>query len=271
MTHAVQFKSTRGPILNVDDAGGDGLPVVFQHGLCGDARQTAEVFPVDPRFRRLTVECRGHGASEPGNPEDFSIASFADDVSEYIVSSRMAPAILGGISMGAAIALRLAVRQPNLVRGLIIARPAWVTHSAPDNMRPNAKVGALLSKQPADVAHQNFLTSATASKLAREAPDNLASLTGFFSRKPQAVTAFLLTSIAVDGPGVTESEVRDLHIPTLVIGHERDSIHPIAHARSIAAMIPGAQFVEITSKTEDRGRYVSDFHSAMGQFLKDFL
>jgi pimeloyl-ACP methyl ester carboxylesterase len=50
-----------GVALRVDDGGGPGTPVVFQHGLCGDARQTAEVFPPDPAFRRRTLACRGHG------------------------------------------------------------------------------------------------------------------------------------------------------------------------------------------------------------------
>ena len=48
--------------------GGD-VPVVFQHGLCGSAQQTAEAFPDDSRILRLlTLECRGHGsvASRPG-------------------------------------------------------------------------------------------------------------------------------------------------------------------------------------------------------------
>ena len=43
---------------------GSGPAMVFQHGLCGDAGQAAQVFP--DGFTRLTLECRGHGASEAG-------------------------------------------------------------------------------------------------------------------------------------------------------------------------------------------------------------
>jgi pimeloyl-ACP methyl ester carboxylesterase len=63
-----KFSQTGGPVLNVDDAGGEGLPVIFQHGLCGDARQTIEAFPRDPHFRRITIESRGHGGSEARGP-----------------------------------------------------------------------------------------------------------------------------------------------------------------------------------------------------------
>ena len=99
---------------------GHGPAMLFQHGLCGDARQPADVFPSDA-FRCLTVECRGHGGSEPGDPEAFGIASFADDVADTLDGMRLGPLPVGGISMGAAIALRLAVRRPDLVSALVLA------------------------------------------------------------------------------------------------------------------------------------------------------
>ena len=63
---------------------GHGAPVVFQHGLGGDAAQVAEIFPADAAglWRRLTLECRGHGRvahrahAEPLRHPD----GFAEDV-----------------------------------------------------------------------------------------------------------------------------------------------------------------------------------------------
>eukprot|EP01037_Dinobryon_pediforme_P014082 gene14082-14201_t len=254
MTEA--FAAPDGTVLNIESAGDTGVPVIFQHGLCGDARQTAEVFPPDSRFRRMTIEARGHGASAAGDLSQLSIATFADDIIAYIDANHLAPVVVGGISMGAAIALRLAVHRPDLVRGLILARPAWVLDAAPDNMKPNAEVGALLATLSQAEARKKFMTSATADDLAAHAPDNLASLQGFFSREPQAVTAALLQAISADGPDVSESEVRALTVPTLVIGHERDSVHPLSHAKLLAAMISGARFVEIAPKAEDKTRRV---------------
>src|ERR1700722_16957901 len=86
-----KFSQTRAPALNVDDAGGKGLPVIFQHGLCGDARQTIEAFPPDPRFRRITIEARGHGGSEAGDPTLFSVRTFASDVAAFIDAYRLPP------------------------------------------------------------------------------------------------------------------------------------------------------------------------------------
>jgi pimeloyl-ACP methyl ester carboxylesterase len=239
----------------------------LQHGLCGSAQQTAEAFPEDDTLRLLTLECRGHGTSPSSSPRDLSIECFADDVIALIESQKVAPVILGGISMGAAIAVRIAVRRPELVRALILARPAWVTAAAPANMQPNAEVGELLTSAMPDRARAIFEQSATAQRLATEAPDNLASLLGFFAREPQVVTAELLKRISADGPGVTEAEVRTLDVPALVIGHEADAIHPMAHARDLAKLLARSELVEITPKSVSRGAYVKDMHAAMATFI----
>lgn len=253
--------------LAVHDAGGQGAPVIFQHGLCGDSLQTAETFPDVAGFRRVTLECCGHGASEAG--EAFSIAAFTDDVAA-LAERFDAPVVVGGISMGAAIATRLAVMRPDLVRGLVLVRPAWVTESGPDNMAPNVEVGALLSRLPARKARQEFRTSATAARLAREAPDNLASLIGFFDRDPTGVTARLLTSISADGPGISADDLRALTLPALVCGTAEDAIHPLSHAHRLGALIPGARFVELPPKGRDKPAHIAALHDAITGFMKEF-
>lgn len=258
------------PWLNVVEAG-DGPAFVFQHGLCGNAAQPGEVFPPDAPFRLITLECRGHGLSEPGDPSAFSIATFADDVAALIEARTIAPVILGGISMGAAIALRLAVIRPELVRALVLARPAWFVGDAPDNMRPYGEVGDFLARLPPDEALAQFNRSETAALLEREAPDNLATLRGFFQRSPKEITASLLSRIARDGPGVTADQLAALALPTLVIGTDRDLLHPFDHAARLAALIPGTRLVKITSKATSGGRYVDEFRATLDHFLNQFL
>jgi pimeloyl-ACP methyl ester carboxylesterase len=266
-----KFSQTGAPVLNVDDAGGTGLPVIFQHGLCGDARQTIEAFPRDPRFRRITIESRGHGGSEAGDLRLFSVRTFASDVADFIDAHRLAPIVVGGISMGAAIALHLAVHRPGIVRGLILARPAWIAASAPANNIPNALVGRLLAVLSQEDARKAFEASEIARLLAEEAPDNLASLRGFFSREPQATTAALLQAIAADGPGVSEEDLRNLEIPTLIIGHDIDYIHPLSYAAAISRLIPRSQLVSVTPKALSKATYLKDFHTAITNFLETFL
>jgi pimeloyl-ACP methyl ester carboxylesterase len=256
--------------LHVSD-GGSGYPVVFQHGLGGDGGQVAENFPDDPAFRRLTVECRAQGRSTPGSVRPFSIAMFADDVLAACDARGIDRFVVGGISMGAAIALRLAARHPERVSALVLARPAWLFDPAPDNMRPYGEVAARMRTLSREAARDAFARSETAETLRRDAPDNLASLLGFFDRPDLAVTADLLGAIAADGPGVTEAEAAALSVPTLVIGHGVDHAHPLGHAQRLAATIPGARLVEIAPKATDKPRHVAAFRSALEDFLRHLV
>lgn len=256
------------PRLRIDDTGGAGLTVVFQHGLCGSAPQPAEVFPQENGFRRVTLECRGHGGSEPGDISQFSIETFADDTAALIEELDCGPVVVGGISMGAAIAMRLAVKRPEVVRRLIIARPAWSWSAAPANMKANAEVASCLECHPPEEARARFARSTTAKALAVDGPDNLATLIGFFAREPADVTAALLRAISAGGPGITGGDLGSLRIPTLVIGLGKDVIHPLVLAEELAALIPDAKLVRITPKSEDRPRYVVDMRAALADFLK---
>ncbi|MEY4748961.1 MAG: hypothetical protein RIQ60_1175 [Pseudomonadota bacterium] len=257
-----------GVTLSLYDAGPGGQPVLFQHGLCGSAQQTAEALPETDELRLLTLECRGHGASPAGALEALSIATFADDLIAAIEQEALAPLVLGGISMGAAISLRIAALRPELVRGLILARPAWLTEAAPANMQPNAEVGELLAEGDPEQARRRFEASPTARRLAAEAPDNLASLLGFFARVPQSVTSALLQRIAADGPGVGAEQLCAIRCPALVIGHAADSVHPLSLARELAGLLPRGEFVEITPKSVSRAAYVDDMHRAILRFTR---
>jgi pimeloyl-ACP methyl ester carboxylesterase len=259
---ALHVGSDAGP-LTAQIGVGCGPLVVFQHGLCGDAAQPAEVFPGDKGFRHAVLNCRGHGGSPLGPVKDLLIATFADDVARMITALPTPPVAVGGISMGAAIALRLAVRRPDLVPALILSRPAWVTESAPANMQPNTLVGQMLVQGLAA-----FDATEIARDLAEVAPDNLASLRGFFARQPLSDTAALLTRISADGPGVTEAELAALRLPVLVLGTEQDHVHPMAHAVRLAGLIPGAVLIEIPPKGQNRAAHVAAMQSAILGFLK---
>ena len=101
------FRTEDGCLLAYEDVG-EGMPVLWQHGLGADRTQPAEVFPAIPGIRRLTLECRGHGNSEMGDTSRLSIATFAADAIALLDHLRIRQAIVGGISLGAALSMRLA-------------------------------------------------------------------------------------------------------------------------------------------------------------------
>ena len=104
--------------------------------------------------------------------------------------------------------------------------------------------------------------------LATEAPDNLSSLLKFFDRPDPAVTADLLADIAADGPGVTAAQAAAITVPTLVIGHALDHVHPLAYAQQLAEILPNARLATLTPKAADKPRHVAEFRRAVDQFLR---
>ncbi|MRH98801.1 alpha/beta fold hydrolase [Agrobacterium sp. CNPSo 675] len=246
---------------------GQGMPFVFQHGLCADADQLIQVFPGDSGYQCLTIECRGHGQSEVGPLDHLSIPTFADDVAGY--TQNLDRPVIGGISMGAAISLRIAVRCPHMIKALVLARPAWVAEDAPKSAYLNLFVGQLLSQYDPREALRRFEASEIAKDLAELGPDNLSAARSFFTREPVKVTSTLLTSIMMGGPGVTEDEIKNISVPTLVIGNGRDPVHPLSYAQTLAEWIPNSSFVEITSKSDSVDAYRRDFKSALSTFLRD--
>jgi pimeloyl-ACP methyl ester carboxylesterase len=257
-----------GVTLRYHDDGGGLPPVVFQHGLGGGEAQTGECFPPDAGVRRITLECRAHGGSDPDPAHRYSIAAFADDVLALCDALRIDRFVAGGISMGAAIALRIATRHPERVRGLVLVRPAFLFDPAPPNMRPNALVADYLASDPPGVGKDRFMATDCARELAREAPDNLASLTGFLDRGPSPALAELLRRIANDDPGVSREQARALRVPALVVGSEIDRIHPLGMARELAATVPGARLARVTPKARDKAAHLAEVGAAIRAFLR---
>lgn len=266
MTGQTGWLNHRGLRLAVHAGGSSGPAMVFQHGLCGDAKQVAEAMQGITPQRWTCLECAGHGASDMDAAP--SIAGFATDVAA-LIETLPGPVVLGGISMGAAIATRLAVTRPDLVRALVLVRPAWATDANPANMAPNAEVGALLDRLPADDARALFAASPTAQHLASTAPDNLTSLMGFFSRHPQEGTARLLTAISADGPGIAPDDLRALRLPTLICATSEDSIHPSPLAQTLADLIPQARLCHLPPKGRDKPAHLAALAAAMTRFIQE--
>ena len=250
------------------EVSGNGMPVLWQHGLGADRKQAAEVFPSMPGIQRITLECRGHGESELGDPERLSIVQFAADavgLFDHLAIDRL---VVGGISLGAAISLRLAATVPNRVKALILARPAWVDHAAPATMKPYLVIADLLRKFGAEEGLRLYDRSEVLAAVQNISPDNAASLRGFFSRKGEESTIELLSRIPLDGPGVSATEIAKIAVPTGVIANGEEYVHPIRYAEQLRNLIPGSSLQIITSKTMDRAFYLSEFRAAIASFLQ---
>ena len=101
------------------DERGAGEPLVLLHGGAVDSRFFEHnVGPLAEHFRVISTDLWGHGRSADRDGP-FSLDSFATDVAELIEQVADGPAHVLGHSIGAAVALILTLRRPELVRKLI--------------------------------------------------------------------------------------------------------------------------------------------------------
>jgi pimeloyl-ACP methyl ester carboxylesterase len=101
------------------DEQGSGDPLVLLHGGAVDARFFEHnVGPLSEHFRVITTDLWGHGRTAD-REGPFSLESFSTDIAALIEQVASGPAHVLGHSIGAAVALDLTMRRPDLVRQLI--------------------------------------------------------------------------------------------------------------------------------------------------------
>src|SRR3954452_4933919 len=97
---------------------GRGLPVVFQHGLGGDLTVPLGLFSPPEGVRLVSFDARYHGETRPlGDPSKLTFHTLADDLLALLDHLAIDRAVIGGISMGAGLALNFAIRYPERTSG----------------------------------------------------------------------------------------------------------------------------------------------------------
>jgi 3-oxoadipate enol-lactonase len=92
--------------------------VVFAHGLLWSGRMFAEqVQTLREKYRCITFDFRGHGRSQV-TANGYEIDQLTTDVGSLIETLACGACHFVGLSMGGYVGLRLAIRQPHLLRSL---------------------------------------------------------------------------------------------------------------------------------------------------------
>ena len=247
---------------------GFGVPFFFQHGLGADVRQPFGLFSPPGGIRLIGFDCRAHGRTWPvGPPEKISMASFADDLLALMDHLQIEKAIVGGISMGAAVALNFALRYPQRLLGLVLHRPAWLDGPRRDNVAVFAAIASLLRQHGAEKGLALFKQSEIYQRALAHSPADAVSLAGQFLHPQAEETAVRLERIPLDSPSSDRRQWRAIAAPTLVMANDHDAIHPLEFGVTLAREIPGAEFKEVTAKAVNANLHQQEVQ----HFLEEFL
>ena len=253
--------------FNYRDAG-DGVPFVFQHGLGGDLVAVLAVYFGTAGVRLINMDFRGHGETRPlGDETKLRIECLADDIVALLDQLEIERAVIGGISLGAAVSANVALRHPERVLGLVLSRPAWIDHPLPENVWLFTTIAELLRTVGAKEGLEQFHRTEQYAAMERDSPDCAKSLIGQFEQPRAEECAARLARLAVDTPCQNRALYKTIKVPTLVLGNRRDPIHPWELAETLAGLIPGCEFCEVTPKSVSVDRHAADVKKAIDGFL----
>jgi pimeloyl-ACP methyl ester carboxylesterase len=216
---------------------GKGPEVVLIPGTFADRRTWSRVVGrLTSRFRCLLLDPRGTNETpDPGTP--FTADDLADDVAAAMDAAKIERANLVGHSLGAAVAVILASRRPELVRRLVACSPT----SAPDvylNAVLDLWAGLAGSSAPDHVVHLGIVVNS----FGRRAFENgtVRTIVDEMDRHPLAratIKRYVECNRALDLNPV----MRNVDASTLVMVGSQDALTGVDAARTVASSIPGAR------------------------------
>jgi pimeloyl-ACP methyl ester carboxylesterase len=223
--------------------------LVLLHGLLMDARLNRGLARALARsgHRVVLLDLLGHGSSDkPVHAAEYRLDVYAEQVLALLDHLGVERVVVGGLSLGANVALHVAAGHPERVQGLILEMPVL----------ERAVPAAALTFVPALLAvHYALpvarLVSRVAAWASRGPSELVAGLLAPLASPPEVTTA-VLHGILV-GPTVpTVDQRRSVRAPALVLGHRADLIHPFSDAAALVRQMPDARLVEARSIVELR-------------------
>jgi len=190
------------------------------------------------RFRTIAVDWPGHGES-PEGPDPASAMSFADAAEELVAAVAPEGAVVVGNSVGGFAAGRLAIRRPELVRGLVLVDAG--------GFAPRTPVVHLFCRLMAQPWFLRRIYPAFARRYMRPRTEadrlTLAAAVATTRDDPGLRTVCQLWRSFASPEHDLRGEAETIAAPTLVAWGRRDPVIPPRIGRRIVASIVGARLV----------------------------
>jgi len=242
----------------------DGMPVVLLHGLFFSRRLFERLARRLPQYRMLLLDLRGHGrSSRPTDPDSYSWRLLAEDVVAFLDRMGIERAVVGGLSLGANVTLAVATVAAERLSGAIVEMPV-LDGGQPMAERVFGTVGRVLRGAGAAARP----VARAAQPLRRTRLPELGALGDLLSLEPIAMAAMLSgltsdTETVLEGPAA----LGKAGVPTLVIAHRHDPIHPLDDARAVVNAVSDSELAVMFSQADLRLR-PDRYAAIIGGFLR---
>ncbi len=232
---------------------GEGEPIVLIHGFASNKEENwvrpGWVHTLTHAQRRvIALDNRGHGASTKlYDPSAYHSASMADDVRVALDHLGLGRADVMGYSMGARIAVFLALAHPERVRSVIL--------------------GGLGIRLVEGVGLPDTIAQALEAPSLADVGDQQGRMFRAFADQTRSDLRALAACIRGSRQTVSRLEAARLDMPILIGVGTTDPIAGSAH--ELAKLIPGAQALDIHSRDHMRAVGDAAFKAGVIHFLKE--
>jgi len=238
----VQVERVAGEVGLHLETEGAGPVLCLAHGFGGSARNfRPQARALKDSWRTALFDLRGHARSEaPVAPEAYAPECLAADFGRVLDHLRVECAVVGGLSMGAGLALRFASSHRERVRALVLAAfPPGVGEAGGRHRSWALDFAAAIERDGLEAAGALYVWGERSGFDPGTA--KLVKL-GFLEHPPHAIVNTLRRVLAQQ-PSVDAlaPELARLDVPVLVVvgGRDRLSLEP---CRALAAALPHAEF-----------------------------
>jgi pimeloyl-ACP methyl ester carboxylesterase len=249
----------------VEEAG-TGPVVVLAHGFGGSARNfRPQARAFSDRYRVVLYDARGHARSEaPREPAQYEPECFVKDLLAVVDRTGEQSVVVGGLSMGAGVALRFALAHRERVRGLVLA--AFPSPPRSQAGRPWALAFAdAIDERGVDAAGSEFVWG----ERSRFDPDGARLIRQGFLEHPRHALSSTLRHLLAAQPDVAamRDQLADLAMPVLLVVGSRDA-GSLEVTQKLAQALPAPELVVV----EGAGHVVNladveAFNAALTHFL----
>jgi pimeloyl-ACP methyl ester carboxylesterase len=245
---AVTAAGVRGRTAKSTSAGS--RPVILLHGLLLSQemhRPLAEDL-ASRGHHVITVDLLGHGKSDrPRDMWRYSMAFYGQQVIALMDHLGIEQAVVMGTSLGANAALEAASQSPERLRGMVIEMPVLDNGLLSSALTFTPLLVALTFGEPV----MKLLSRATRAVPRRLLPHYGNVMLDVVRQEPGPGGA-LLQGLFFGRIAPHRNERRTFAMPTLVLGHRRDPVHPFSDAGMLAEEMPNARLLEADSLVELR-------------------
>jgi pimeloyl-ACP methyl ester carboxylesterase len=198
-------------------------------------------------YRVLCLDLLGHGESDrPPEMWNYGMTIFGRQAIALLDHAGVDRAVIGGTSLGANVTLEAAAVGPDRVRGMLIEMPVL----------DNALLGCAIAFTPLLIGLTFGAPVARGiGALARLVPRGnwlLGDLMLDWVAQDPKPSASVLQGLFYGRVAPPREEREQMSMPTLVIGHYRDPVHPFSDSDMLVRELPNARLIEASSILELR-------------------